>query len=314
MRFRIWALIVVVMVLAGTVGCASLRLSRAPVDTPVPTKTLRPTFTNTPAQTTLELPPATPQVAAVQIATAEPAVSAPPTAAPPTIAPPTAAPPTAEPPTLTVTNATVNVRSGPGTNYATMGQIRQGQSFAITGKNPAGDWWQFDYNGRTGWIIGRLVSARSTDGVQVAANIPAPPPTARPRPTVRPTVAPPTQPPAPTYRFATAGTEPRPSSNNLITVWCRVLNPSQTALLPGTLRVTRGGSALAEQSFLDIRNEGDPGLPSEFYYNQNCKVELPLAAGTYSAYLIAGGDQISDPIDLSVEGETRIFILTWVQK
>ena len=53
--------------------------------------------------------------------------------------------------------AAVNVRSGPGTNYAQIGRLQAGQSFAITGKNPAGDWWQFDFNGRPGWVLGELV-------------------------------------------------------------------------------------------------------------------------------------------------------------
>ena len=312
MRVKIWALILAMLLLTATVSCSSPGLGRKPADTPFPTKTLRPTFTHTPMQPAQALPIATQAVIAIELTT--PVAAEPPTAVPPTDPPPTAVPPTQESPTFTVSNGSVNVRGGPGTNYAVLGQISQGQSFPITGKNAAGDWWQFDYNGKQAWIIDRLVSSRATEVVQVAANIPAAPPTARPRPTATRAPVQPTVPPAPTYRFGAGAAEPRPSSNPLITVWCRVWTPARDNLVAGTIRVTRGGGTVGEQTFTAIDNRADPGLPSEFVYNQNCKVELPLSAGTYSAFLVEGGSQASDKIDFTVEGDTRIFILEWIQK
>jgi len=44
---------------------------------------------------------------------------------------------------------------------------------------------QFDYNGKTGWVIASNVSVTGADTVLVAENIPQPP-TAAPRPTARP--------------------------------------------------------------------------------------------------------------------------------
>ena len=62
--------------------------------------------------------------------------------------PPTEVPsPTAEVSKLTA-NSSVNVRSGPGTNYPQVGRLQAGESYVITGKNPTGDWWQFDFNGQ----------------------------------------------------------------------------------------------------------------------------------------------------------------------
>jgi hypothetical protein len=91
----------------------------------------------------------------------------------------------------------VNIRSGPGTNYNLVGSANQGQRFTVTGKNQAGDWWQIDYNGQTGWVYGPLVTPQNTEGVAVALNIP-PAPTAPPPPPATATPAPqPTQPPAP---------------------------------------------------------------------------------------------------------------------
>ena len=179
-----------VLILAVGAGCAGL----SPEATPVPpTKTPKPTFTATPDWTpTPEIfPTATPVPP-----TPMPAMPATPL---PTIAPP---PPTPIPNPRLTASQTVNVRGGPGTNYARIGQLTAGQSFDITGKNPAGDWYQFDLNGRAAWVIARLVSTSGDMGsVQVAQNIPAPPPpppTARPQPTSPP---PPATPPAPRYQF-----------------------------------------------------------------------------------------------------------------
>ncbi len=72
--------------------------------------------------------------------------------------------------------------------------IQGGSSVPIIAKNPDGDWWQVQLdNGGTGWLYGPLVDASGdTSAVVVAANIPAPPPTAVPAPTAvpQPTAAP----------------------------------------------------------------------------------------------------------------------------
>ena len=77
-------------------------------------------------------------------------------------------------PGFTVANASVNVRSGPGTVYPAIGALRAGQAFAITGRNEAGDWWQFDLIGRAGWVSNSVVSANAA---ALAAPLQAAPPT-----------------------------------------------------------------------------------------------------------------------------------------
>lgn len=164
-----------------------------------------PTFTPTVAQ-------AADQVGQVQ---AEVATSTPesPTLVPPTIAPPaeetaqpevinTAAPeeaveaaPTAPPaeepvlttPKLTVSEQIINIRSGPSTAHALIGAANQGDSFDLTGKNAAGDWWEVCcVDGQPGWIFGPLAQVENADQVSVAQTIP----TAPPPPTAAPTTAP----------------------------------------------------------------------------------------------------------------------------
>ena len=81
-------------------------------------------------------------------------------------------------PTATLTSLTswvtidtpVNVREGPGTNYAVIGSAAAGEWYVITGKSPGlGDWWQISYGNRTGWVYGPLVHAINSENVQVVA-------------------------------------------------------------------------------------------------------------------------------------------------
>ena len=68
--------------------------------------------------------------------------------------------------------------------------MQQGQSFEITGKNQAGTWWQFSFNGQPAWISGEMVSANAAaQNVQVVESIPTAP--------VQPTAAPPPGQPVP---------------------------------------------------------------------------------------------------------------------
>jgi SH3-like domain-containing protein len=70
----------------------------------------------------------------------------------------------------------VNVRQGPSTQYPVLGQTAAGAPYTVTGKNEAGDWWEIDYNGQTGWIIGQLVSeSGDTNAVAVVTEIPEAP-------------------------------------------------------------------------------------------------------------------------------------------
>jgi len=99
----------------------------------------------------------------------------------------------------------INVRAGPGTEYAVIAALAQSEMAMITGKNPASDWWEITLaNGQPGWVYSTLVeTAGDTNVVALALNIPTPPPTFTPAPTPEPLptaqpVAPVTDPAAPT--------------------------------------------------------------------------------------------------------------------
>jgi len=77
--------------------------------------------------------------------------------------------PTSRMPWITV-NSRMNVRAGPGTNYAVIGTAAPSERFIITGKSPgSGDWWQINYGGRTGWVYGPLVTATNAHNVEVVS-------------------------------------------------------------------------------------------------------------------------------------------------
>ncbi|MFZ2361505.1 MAG: SH3 domain-containing protein, partial [Anaerolineae bacterium] len=65
---------------------------------------------------------------------------------------------------------TINLRSGPGTAFSRVGQLRAGQSLPILGKNQDGSWWQVQLSdGSKAWIAAWLVRASgAVDQVAVA--------------------------------------------------------------------------------------------------------------------------------------------------
>ena len=80
------------------------------------------------------------------------------------------------------TRRRMNIRSGPGTNYAIAGTVGAGTRLAVTGKNAAGGWWRVDFHGQHGWIFAPYVDATSGETVEVVVTsaTPAPQPTATP--------------------------------------------------------------------------------------------------------------------------------------
>lgn len=71
----------------------------------------------------------------------------------------------------------LNVREGPGTDYARIGGAHEGEEFAITGKSADGEWWQIDFEGQPGWIFAQYVTA--TDAENVPVVVPATTPEAQ---------------------------------------------------------------------------------------------------------------------------------------
>jgi len=307
MRVRIWVVIPFAMLLVVAVSCVGDRSSRGPVETPVPTKTQRPTFTHTPAKPTEVLPTATP------VPSVTPEAPTPTLTPEPTVEPPT---PTPQAATFTVQSATVNARSGPGTSYSRVGQLKAGQSYEIVGKNAAGDWWQFSYNGDPAWVAAQMVQAIGAEAVEVAASIPALPTPVKRQPQPAPKVAAPTKPPQPSgppSRYSVGNGKNNPNTNPWISVFCRV--GSSGAGDAGTMRIMRDGAVIGEQAFGTILRITNAGMGTEFNYNDGCKYEInPSVEGEYTAVLIEGGQPISDVAKFRVSGDTKEFQLRWVPK
>ena len=85
----------------------------------------------------------------------------------------------------------VNVRLGPGTNYAKVGVLIAGQEAPALGRSPGGEWIQIAYPGVPGnvaWVYAPFVVL---DAGQELLPIIEPPPTPTPRiaPTIDPTLA-----------------------------------------------------------------------------------------------------------------------------
>ncbi len=97
---------------------------------------------------------------------------------------------TPEGPTIVVPDQ-VNVRLGPGTNYAKVGVLIAGQVAPALGRSPGGEWIQIAYPGVPGnvaWVYAPFVVL---DAGQELLPIIEPPPTPTPRiaPTIDPTLA-----------------------------------------------------------------------------------------------------------------------------
>ena len=77
----------------------------------------------------------------------------------------------------------MNLRAGPGVEYALAGSLAPAEAATIISKNATSDWWQIrTANGATAWVYAALVTpAGDVTSIAVAADIPAAP-TATPAP------------------------------------------------------------------------------------------------------------------------------------
>jgi uncharacterized protein YraI len=84
-------------------------------------------------------------------------------------------------PRAVVTHETLNVRAGPGTSYAKVGTLRQGDEVVVTGRNKAGTWLAITAaDGIEGWVYAEYTNVdTSVESLPVAK---APPPPASPTP------------------------------------------------------------------------------------------------------------------------------------
>ncbi len=76
-----------------------------------------------------------------------------------------------------ITASVANVRSGPGTEYAVIGQVSQGDSYIITGRNAAGNWYQIaGVSNQLAWIFSELLTVQgSSADIPVIGQVASPP-------------------------------------------------------------------------------------------------------------------------------------------
>jgi uncharacterized protein YraI len=296
------------LLVAAAAGCTSI----GPQPTPVaPTKTPKPTFTPTPDWTPTPVVFAT--VAPVAAApTAEAAAPAQPdaTTEPAAAEQPTAEPPTATPNTVTrlTANQTVNVRRGPGTNYPVIGRLTAGQAFAVTGKNPRGDWYQFDFDGQPAWVIANLVSVSGDPAaVQVAENIPAAPtprptarPVARPQPTAPPAQPQPTAVPARQYEFNIAKLQ-RCDPNAGVTYVNGTVYKNGTPINGKTVAFSYAPDGPVVASIQAGPHTGYPGWSTGFY--SHILGASGPRAGDWYFWIVESGQRISEIAHIHTDGE-----------
>ena len=104
------------------------------------------------------------------------------------LAPAPAAEAQAAQPQAQVTADVLNIRSGPGTAYGSIGRATTGQTYPITGKNADGKWLVIDLGGKQGWVLGQYVKASGAlDGLAVVKAPAAPKAAAKPAAAPRPT-------------------------------------------------------------------------------------------------------------------------------
>jgi uncharacterized protein YgiM (DUF1202 family) len=140
----------------------------APTDTPSPVPP-----TDTPAPTATPIPPTPPPLGVGSTPVVVVAPSA----------------------VVTTEGVVLNVRGGPGTDYALVGGLQPGTELTLLARSADGAWFQIafpaDSDGR-GWVIGEFLEIQgATDQLPVAE---AP---SAPAPTIEPTLAPTVQPAAP---------------------------------------------------------------------------------------------------------------------
>ncbi len=100
----------------------------------------------------------------------------------------------------------LNIRSGPGTNFAVVATAREGDEGTIIGRSADGGWWAVaapQLPGGVGWASAQFVAATNVNNVPVIASPPTPiPPTPAPPTPVPATPIPPTPTPPPAAQIA----------------------------------------------------------------------------------------------------------------
>ena len=100
-------------------------------------------------------------------------------------------------PGFTVDEDNVEVRTGHSSEYPVIGVVNRGQTFTPTGRTQAGDWLQFPWEGRDGWVQVQQLTVTGLDQIPTVGRIPPPPPPDLPPSDAPPPDAPPPDSPPP---------------------------------------------------------------------------------------------------------------------
>jgi uncharacterized protein YraI len=207
MKPRQWSL-AIILILINYLIFATLftRLLETDFSLTYATRTPIPTFTPAPAQPFIIVPTLTPPTP-VPTATATRVLSSPGLGGEGDSASATGNSPdspasaqSAHQPSL-VAPGSVNIRSGPGINYAVIGTLNANTPMPITGRNGDSSWWQIKITNDTqGWVSNAVVSASNINGVPLVQAPSPPSPTPVP---AQPAASNP--PPKPKYQFEPTG-------------------------------------------------------------------------------------------------------------
>jgi uncharacterized protein YraI len=212
MKARYWSL-AIILILVNYLIFSTLfsRLVESDFGTKYPTRTPVPTFTPAPAQPPAIIIPTLTPVPAVPTPTATRVLQSSDASAPSGEGAATqndaaaAAAQAAEP--QLVAPGSVNIRSGPGTNYPVIGALNANAPVRVTGRNSDTSWWQIEISsGSAGWVASSVVSASNTESVP-AVEAAAPPVAAAPAAVVPQLAAdsPPPAPEKPKYQYEPTG-------------------------------------------------------------------------------------------------------------
>lgn len=127
-------------------------------------------------------------------------------------APPPEDTPTPKPvdtrPMVIANGGTVNLRSGPGTNYDKVGALQNGQSLEIVGRNNDSSWWQASTVNGFVWVAASVTGSENVDASIPVVDVPPPP--ATPPPAAAPTATPV---PQPQYQYSITNLFASPQDN-----------------------------------------------------------------------------------------------------
>ncbi len=108
----------------------------------------------------------------------------------------------------------VNVRSGPGTAYRSLGRLTSGQVVPVLARSGDGRWWKIPFKGREGWVVDDAVQFA---GIPELVTIIGPTSTPTPEPTPDETATPTPEPTPDETATPTPTPTPEPTRDETVT-------------------------------------------------------------------------------------------------